>query len=246
MLWLFLIVFVLLYFKWVLFIILLPFLWVYRCLSAKRQEVVRVNDKSVNKNNEIGVASKSHSSMKQLIGRYIQGYLRYMDFQVGLIPSWHIRRFIYRHFFGANIARGVVIYYGAEIRHHRRLMIGKGSNIGDRAILDARCGIEIGENVNFSTGVSIWTEQHDYNDPYFRCMPGKHGPVKIGNRVWIGPGAIILHSVTIGEGAVVAAGAVVTKDVPSYTLVGGVPAKRIGERNRDLRYELDDYYVPFY
>ena len=93
----------------------------------------------------------------------------------------------------------------------------------------------------------MWTDQHDYNDPDFKLKNGKRGPIRIGDRAWIGPNVIILHSVTIGEGAVVAAGAVVTKDVPPYTLVGGVPAKVIGERNRRLRYEFKgNNYTPFY
>ena len=127
------------------------------------------------------------------------------------------------------------------------LFIGEGSIIGDRAILDARRGgIRIGKNVNIGTGVSFWTGQHDYNDPYFRSMPNKRGPINVEDRVWIGPGVIILHDVTIGAGAVVAAGAVVTKDVPPYTLVGGIPAKPIAKRNTNLVYEFNGEYLPFY
>ena len=58
--------------------------------------------------------------------------------------------------------------------------------------------------------------------------------------------ALILHSVEIGEGAVVAAGAVVTKSIEPYTIVAGVPAKKIGERNKNLKYEMTGEYVPFY
>jgi acetyltransferase-like isoleucine patch superfamily enzyme len=61
----------------------------------------------------------------------------------------------------------------------------------------------------------------------------------IGNRVWIGYGAIILPGLTIGEGAVVGAGAVVTKDVEPFAIVGGNPARKIGERARELNYRLD-------
>lgn len=123
------------------------------------------------------------------------------------------------------MAGNVVIYSGAEIRNPAKLRIGEGTIIGDNAILDARAGIEIGNNVNFSSDVRIWTLQHDYRDPNFACNPEHYGPVKIGDRAWLGPHSIILRNVTIGEGAVVAAGAVVTHDVPPYELWGGMPGK---------------------
>ena len=137
------------------------------------------------------------------------------------IPSHHLRNFFYRHIYLVQMDDKVVIYAGAEIRNAACLKIGRGSIIGDNAILDAREGIEIGENVCLASNVSIWTLQHDYRDPYFACNPEHYGPVKIGDRAWIGPNTIILRNVNVGEGAVVAAGAVVTKDVPPYTLVGG-------------------------
>jgi len=177
---------------------------------------------------------------------YYSGVVRYYDINIGLIPSHRIRNFIYRFVFGVSLAKDAVIYYGCEIRNHRGLEIGRGSIIGDKAILDARNGIEIGENVNLSTGVSIWTEQHDHRDPYFRCNSDSSFKVTIKDRAWIGPNVIILHSVTIGEGAVVGAGSVVTKDVEPYAIVGGIPAKVIKYRNRDLKYSFDGIYLPFY
>ena len=69
--------------------------------------------------------------------------------------------------------------------------------------------------------------------------------MEIGNRAWIGPNTVILHSVHIGEGAVVAAGAVVTKDVEAFSIVAGIPAKKIGERNKNLKYKMDGSYLSF-
>lgn len=129
--------------------------------------------------------------------------------------------------------------YLKAIRNPTGLCIGKGSIIGDNAILDARAGLIIGDDVNLSSDVQIWTYQHDYRDPFFSCNPGHYGKVIIGNRAWIGPRVIILHSVKIGEGAVIAAGAVVTKDVPPFTLVGGIPAKIIGKRPQNLKYHFN-------
>ena len=137
-----------------------------------------------------------------------------------------------------NISNKVTIYYGLEVREPSRISIGEGSIIGDNTILDGRNGICIGQNVVFASNVRIWTEQHDHRDPWFRCETQEHKPVVIGDRAWIGSHTVILHSVHIGEGAVVAAGAVVTHDVAPYTIVAGIPARKIAERNHDLRYSF--------
>ena len=73
----------------------------------------------------------------------------------------------------------------------------------------------------------IYNAEHDVNDPDFKAL---RAPVEIGDYVFIGPRAIILPGVKIGRGAVVGAGAVVTRDVEEFEIVGGVPAKVIGER----------------
>lgn len=239
---LFIVLIILIFFKWFLFMLLMPLLRIYLKIYKRKNDERQVKGESMHQADlsEFPLIEEKRT-LKKWIVEYINAYLRYMDFQIGRLPSHRLRLWLYRNFFGAKLGKDVVLYYGTEIREHYRLKIGKGSIIGDRAILDARQGIEIGENVNMSTGVSLWTDQHDYNDPYFRCMPDKHGPIKIGNRAWIGPGVIILHNVTVGEGAVIAAGAVVTKDVPPYTLVGGIPAKPIGDRNKNLLYEFKGF-----
>ena len=155
------------------------------------------------------------------------------------------RDFILRHIYHVDMGEGAVIYGGFEIRAPWNVHIGRGAVIGDNSILDGRCGLYIGENVNFSTGVNIWTLQHDLNDSMFRCN-NKGGAVIIGNRAWVSTRTTILPGVNIGEGAVIAAGAVVTKDCEEFSVYGGVPAKKIGERNRDLQYKLGGSYLPFY
>lgn len=149
---------------------------------------------------------------------------RYRDFSdrlglywVGQIHSHHLRMFFYRYVYRMDIGSRVTIYSGAEIRHPAGIHIGSGSIIGNDAILDCRAGVFIGENVNLSSGVQIWTFQHDYRDPMFRCNPEHYGPVRIGNRAWIGPRTLLLHNVAIGEGCVVAGGAVVTKNTPLFS-----------------------------
>ena len=164
---------------------------------------------------------------------------------IGNIHSHRIRMFFYKYVYLMDIAGEVTMYYNIEIRNPSGIKIGKGTIIGENAILDGRAGLEIGNNVNFSSNVRIWTLQHDYRDPDFACNPEHYGPVKICDRAWIGPHTIILHDVTVGEGAVIAAGAVVTKDVLPYTLVGWGPAKQIGIRPRGLRYEFHGGHPKF-
>ena len=109
--------------------------------------------------------------------------------------------------------------YGKNIKLGRHVFINAGCCFQDQG------GIEIGDNVQIGHQTVIATLNHDLNpDKRWNMIPA---PVKIGNNVWIGSHATILAGVTIGDNSVVAAGAVVTKDVPANVVVGGVPAKII-------------------
>jgi acetyltransferase-like isoleucine patch superfamily enzyme len=159
---------------------------------------------------------------------------------IGYLP-FHTVRIFFLRILKAKVGKRTGIYRGFEIRRPRFLTIGNSSVIGHGALLDARCGLTIGDNVNLSNEVMIWTLHHDYNDSGF-AQTG--APVIIGNYAWICSRAIILPGVTIGAGAVVAAGAVVTRDVAPYTVVGGVPAKPIAKRNQNLTYDLGEAILP--
>jgi acetyltransferase-like isoleucine patch superfamily enzyme len=150
----------------------------------------------------------------------------------GKIPSQHIRHWIYRHIYHLKLGNSV-IYNSCQIRDPHRITIGDYTSIGDQCILDGRGGLTIGNSVNLSTGVWIWTMEHMVNDSGFN---NHVAPVVIEDYAWISCRAVLLPGVRIGKGAVVAAGAVVTKDVEPYAIAGGVPAKKIGERSRDLNY----------
>ena len=119
--------------------------------------------------------------------------------------------------------------------YHNRCAISIGNNcvINRDVYLDGRVGLTIGQNVNISFGVTILTLQHDHMHPQFISV-GE--PVVIEDDVWIGVNAVILPGVTVARGAVIAAGAVVTKSVPAFAIVGGIPAKVIGERNHQIDY----------
>lgn len=128
------------------------------------------------------------------------------------------------------------LMWAVELWSPRKLQIGAHTVIGPRVQFDARGGITLGDSVNVSGGVQLQTAKHLVDDPDFEAIAE---PITVGDRAWIGMNATVLGGVTIGEGAVVAAGSVVTKDVPAFTVVGGVPARPLKERAQALRYTLD-------
>jgi maltose O-acetyltransferase len=145
---------------------------------------------------------------------------------IGFIPSHHIRRFFYR-IEGVRIGRGSTIHTGAVFYKASNIILGEDTIIGENAVLDGRDRLIIGSHVDIASEVMIYNAEHDINDDNFSAVTA---PVEIGDYVFIGPRAIILPGVKIGKGAVIGAGAVVTKDVEDFMIVGGVPAKVIGER----------------
>lgn len=182
---------------------------------------------------------------KRVLGGYIGGVIFYSILQTGKIPFHTVRNFIYRYCYKVKLGKNVIIYSGAEMRSPNKLTIGKGTIIGHYSVLDARNFIEIGENVNFSHGVWLWTEQHNHNAPDFSCESPKKKKIIIYDRVWLGPRVIVLPGCTIGEGAVVGAGSVVTKDIEPFSINAGIPAKKIGERNKNINYIFKDKPIPF-
>ena len=149
------------------------------------------------------------------------------------LPSRHLRKWFYQ-LLGAKIGKRTFPCRRVEILFPKGLNLGDGVSVGWFAELDARGGIVIDHDTNISSHVKMITGSHDINDPQFTA---DFLPIHIGHHVWIGTGAMILQGVQIGDGAVIAAGAVVTHDVPSYEVWGGVPAKKISERSRDLKYK---------
>ncbi|MEO9894567.1 acyltransferase [Aurantibacter sp.] len=116
-----------------------------------------------------------------------------------------------------------------------------GLKLENNCVINAKCrfdtrgGISIGSNVSISEEVVLLTAYHDPNTSDFY---GKINGIRIEDYVWIGTRAMILPGVTLQKGSLVAAGAVVTKSVPPFEIWGGVPAKKIGERNRELDYTV--------
>lgn len=128
------------------------------------------------------------------------------------------------------------IALGVEMWAVGGLSLGPRSTIGQRCYVDARGGVEIGSDVSVSRSVTFLTAEHVVEDPAFGTTLA---PVRLDHHSWIGVGAILLPGVHVGEGAVVAAGAVVTRDVPPYAVVAGSPARQIGTRPSPMSYQLD-------
>jgi maltose O-acetyltransferase len=154
---------------------------------------------------------------------------------ISWIPFWIIRKFFFK-LSGVNIGYGSTLHTGIRFFQPKNVQVGNDTIIGFRTFLDGRAPLIIGDHVDIASEVMIYNSEHDIHSPIMQAI---EEPVIINDYVFIGPRAIILPGVKIGRGAVVAAGAVVTKDVPSKTIVGGVPAKKIGERGiENLNYRL--------
>lgn len=218
------------------------------CSYKKKRSIKSEKDKK----EEVSVRKPSEFVLKQSVKRiiaqnlfpWIDSILRLNLKFTGYIPSHTIRNLLYRNVYKVDLGKNALLYYGAEIRAPWNLHIGEGAIIGDLSILDARSGIFIGSNVNFSTGVWIWTLQHDINSKNFG-IDGQGKPVIIEDRVWLSSRVTVLPGVKIGEGSVVAAGAVVTKNTEPFTVWGGVPAKKIGDRIHCLEYEFNGCHMHF-
>ena len=158
-----------------------------------------------------------------------------MNHIIGYLPWWKFRR-MYFKFLGAKIGHGTRLNMGQYFILPKRFSIAEYSHINKGGILDARGRLKIGNNVSISYNVSLLTGSHDCQKTNF---PGRFLPIIIEDYVWIGANATILNNVRIGKGAVICAGAVVTKDVPPFAIVAGVPARIIGERTHDLNYNCE-------
>lgn len=235
--------------KTVLYIILIyVFLKVFNIVLSYIIAFIFCNYKSAKSKKNISVSNINYKKnksdrIKSTIHRYINGYLRLSYRYTSEIDFHNIRNFIYKAIYRIKVEKNVVIYHGLNIRDTQNIEIGEGTIIGINSMLDGIGYLKIGRHVNISSNVNIWTGEHDVQSPTFAFKSGK---VVIGDRVWISSNATILPGVTIGEGAVIASGAVVTKDVEPFTIVGGVPAKKIGIRNNDLTYKFIGKKIPLY
>lgn len=186
-------------------------------------------------------AQTCHKIFKRMAAWRLEFVTGFLWWFVGNLPFHTWRRFFYR-LAGMKIGRGSTIHMQARIYDPRHIRIGADTLIGEKATLDGRRqlpqskgGLTIGDHVDIASEVMLWTSEHDLRDKSWSAI---EEPVTIEDYVFIGPRAIILPGITIGRGAVVAAGAIVTKNVAPQTIVAGVPAKVIGQRTTELNYRL--------
>ena len=159
---------------------------------------------------------------------------------VNKIPFHFVRILLYRLIL--DVDRRSSILMNVRIRG-LRIRIGPGSVINGFCLLDGRgATLRIGKNVDIAPYVCIWTLEHDPRSDMHAERPGA---VEICDSVWIASGVTVLPGVTIGEGSVVACGAVVTKDVPPFSMVGGVPARVIGSV-KPRRADFTQAYRPWF
>src|SRR5664280_455107 len=149
------------------------------------------------------------------------------------IEGMAIRYGLYRFLF-KRIKSFALIYPGVYLTHTYGIEIGHRFSVNSGTIIDGRGGIKIGDGVMIGPHTAIYSSGHDFSRPELPMTSLDHimAPVVIHDDVWIGAHVCIPSGITIGRGTVIAAGAVVVKDVEDYTIVAGVPAKVIGTRRQ--------------
>lgn len=184
---------------------------------------------------ELTTTQVSRKALNRIQNIWLDFWLMVLNEVAYNIPIHFIRKLFYR-VSGMKIGKNSYIHMWTRFYFPANIKIGQGTIIGDHAFLDGRAPLTIGNNVDIASQVLIYNSEHDINSDDFD--PNQE-PVEIGDYVFIGPRVVILPGVKIGKGAIVAAGAVVTSDVKDYEIVGGVPAKNIGERkNKNPNYKL--------
>jgi len=201
-------------------------------------ENVHISVKGISFTDKNGKSLSVNEAFRRSLSRYYNWWLDFKIYVVncaGHSPFWLWRKGIYERF-GLKIGKKSKIHVGARFFELKNIEIGEDSLVGEFAFLDGRDKLKIGNHVDIASQVLIYNSEHDVESEDFQVTIA---PVEISDYVFVGPRAIILPGVKIGKGAVIAAGAVVTKDVENYKIVGGIPAKEIGERkNKNLKYQL--------
>ncbi len=169
-------------------------------------------------------AGKRYSAFDQV--RRLLWWVAAPLFRCSPRPFFAWRRWLLR-LFGARVGRHVHVYPAARIDMPWHVTIGEWSAVGEDALIYALGAVTIGSRVTISQRAHLCAGTHDYTDP---AMPLLKPPIVIGDDVWICADAFVGPGVKVGDGAVVAARAVVVKDVEPWTVVAGNPARPVKAR----------------
>ena len=147
-------------------------------------------------------------------------------FESGWFPFFGVKRWLLR-LFGATVGRGVIIKPRVRIKFPWRCRFGDHCWVGEEVWIDNLVAVHLANDVCLSQGVYLCTGSHDHRRSTFELIVK---PIVIEEKVWIAARAVVLQGVTVGRGAVVAAGSVVPRDVSSGAIVAGSPCRVIGKR----------------
>ena len=161
----------------------------------------------------------------------LEEYVGFITRSLPGIEGMIIRRLVY-HYLCKKLGKSALIYQGVYLTHTYGIEIGNYFSINTGALIDGRGGITIGDCVMIGPNTVIVSSSHQFDEVNVPMTSVDHimQPLIIEDDVWIGANTFIKGGSKIGKGAVLAAGAVVIRDVPEYKIVGGVPAKIIGDR----------------
>lgn len=162
-------------------------------------------------------------SLKNGLFIFLYDCVRYLPTPVGEILRFLVLRMFCKKIQSIWIRAGTAFFFPENIS------IGRRVSINDNVYLDGYGGIEFGDDSGVAVGSVLISEDHEISNPdiLIKEQPKTPGKITVGKNVWIAANCTILKGVTIGEGSVVAAGSVLTRSVPPFTLVGGNPARVI-------------------
>lgn len=181
--------------------------------------------------------STSSTSNQVANAQFVSGLFYYAcNHLFNKVPSQSFRKWLYTKLLGYQVGKNAIIQMGCYIYCRGNigmLKIGDDTMINRECVLDSRGGLYIGSKVNISPYVQIYTASHD---PQSSTFAEVRAAVYIDDYCWLSTRSMILPGVHIGKGAIVAAGAVVSRNVEPYSIVGGIPAHVIGKREQNLNY----------
>lgn len=180
-----------------------------------------MNRKEVLKNKEeANLFEQIIALHNSLDNAFLQQFNRSLPFSENLIDRWERAEKL-------GFGKGTSIYDSSMVLGN--VKVGQSCWIGPNTIIDGSGDLTIGNHCTISAGVQIYTHDNVKQTLSSGKLPIERNPVKIGNNVYLGPNAIIVKGIKIGNYSVIGAGAYVNKEVPDYTVVVGQPARAIGK-----------------